>query len=124
MTWRVLPVLALLAAVSCRGDRPQGPVEHAAFGVLFGGQVQQLDEIPFELDREADAGFSSGLSRRTPSRHRCVVAARHSPAPTGATDQAGITTYVIDNLGSWTNRRYRGTYTHGNEKGTFDLVLN
>ena len=35
-----------------------------------------------------------------------------------------VATGVLDNLGSWTNRRYRGTYTHGDEKGTFDLVLN
>ena len=31
---------------------------------------------------------------------------------------------VIDNLGSWTNRRYRGTYVHGDERGTFELFLN
>ena len=35
-----------------------------------------------------------------------------------------VATGVLDNLGSWTNRRYRGTYVHGDEEGTFELYLN
>ena len=35
-----------------------------------------------------------------------------------------VATGVLDNLGSWTNRRYAGTYTYGNEAGTFLLMLN
>ena len=31
---------------------------------------------------------------------------------------------VLDNLGSWTNRRYAGTYTLGNESGEFEFMLN
>ena len=31
---------------------------------------------------------------------------------------------VIDNLGSWTNRRYMGTYTHGAEAGNFQFLIN
>lgn len=30
----------------------------------------------------------------------------------------------LSNLGSWTNRKFRGAYTLGNEKGTFDITLN
>lgn len=30
----------------------------------------------------------------------------------------------LSNLGSWTNRKYRGSYTLGNTKGTFDITLN
>jgi hypothetical protein len=29
----------------------------------------------------------------------------------------------IENLGSWTNRRYSGTYTQGTEHGTFQVTL-
>lgn len=44
--------LALLAVcVGCRRERPADPVQDAAFGVWFGDQIQELDEIPFELDR-------------------------------------------------------------------------
>ena len=35
-----------------------------------------------------------------------------------------VATGRIDNLGSWTSRRYSGTYTHGNETGTFLVTLN
>lgn len=30
----------------------------------------------------------------------------------------------LSNLGSWTNRKYRGAYTLGDERGTFDITLN
>jgi len=30
----------------------------------------------------------------------------------------------LSNLGSWTNRKYIGAYTHGGNKGTFDITLN
>ena len=35
-----------------------------------------------------------------------------------------IATGIVDNLGSWTNRRYRGTYTHGDESGEFTFLIN
>ncbi|MDG1852418.1 MAG: hypothetical protein P8J44_09915, partial [Gammaproteobacteria bacterium] len=30
----------------------------------------------------------------------------------------------LSNLGSWTNRKFRGAYTKGDTKGTFDITLN
>lgn len=30
----------------------------------------------------------------------------------------------LENLGSWTNRRYSGFYTRGDEQGTFTITLN
>lgn len=30
----------------------------------------------------------------------------------------------LENLGSWSNRKYFGTYTRGDERGTFSLTLN
>ena len=35
-----------------------------------------------------------------------------------------VATGNLKNLGSWTNRRYSGTYRHGDESGTFLLTLN
>ena len=29
----------------------------------------------------------------------------------------------LENLGSWSNRRYSGTYTHGTERGAFKVTL-
>jgi hypothetical protein len=43
-------------------------------------------------------------------------------------DGGGSATWVavgkLENLGSWVNRRYSGTYTHGDETGTFLVTLN
>lgn len=35
-----------------------------------------------------------------------------------------VLTGQLDNLGSWNNRRYLGTYRHGDETGTFLVTLN
>ena len=35
-----------------------------------------------------------------------------------------VATGKLENLGSWVNRRYSGTYRHGEETGTFSLTLN
>ena len=35
-----------------------------------------------------------------------------------------VATGKLDNLGSWVNRRYAGTYRHGDENGTFSVTLN
>jgi hypothetical protein len=35
-----------------------------------------------------------------------------------------VATGRLENLGSWVNRRYSGTYTHGDESGTFLVTLN
>ena len=43
--------LALLGLAACNDPKPKGPAARAAFGIFFGGQVQEREEIPFELDR-------------------------------------------------------------------------
>ena len=44
------------------------------------------------------------------------------------TADGGTAPYVVtgqlQNLGSWRNRRYTGTYRHGDETGTFIVTLN
>lgn len=35
-----------------------------------------------------------------------------------------VLTGTLSNLGSWTNRKFIGTYTRGNEKGNFEFTLN
>jgi hypothetical protein len=37
--------------------------------------------------------------------------------------QRWVGTGKLENLGSWNNRRYSGTYTHGNERGQFKVTL-
>jgi hypothetical protein len=45
------------------------------------------------------------------------------PAADGGTKRF-VTTGRLENLGSWVNRRYAGTYRHGEETGEFSLTLN
>ena len=47
----------------------------------------------------------------------------HMPLEGGGTER-WVATGRLSNLGSWTNRRYSGTYTHGDETGRFAVVLN
>jgi hypothetical protein len=47
------------------------------------------------------------------------------PASAGSGQSARfVATGKLENLGSWTNRRYSGTYRLGGETGTFSLSLN
>lgn len=44
--------------------------------------------------------------------------------PTADGDAAAwVATGTLENLGSWRNRRYAGTYVHGDEEGEFTLTL-
>ena len=45
------------------------------------------------------------------------------PVASGGTARY-VATGKIENLGSWVNRRYSGTYRHGDETGTFLVTLN
>jgi hypothetical protein len=48
---RALPALAVvLAACQARGNGASDGRVRAEFGIFYGGQVQQTDQIPFELD--------------------------------------------------------------------------
>lgn len=47
----VLAALSALAVTGCKTESGPDPlVERAAFGVFFGGQIQDRKELPFELD--------------------------------------------------------------------------
>src|SRR5690606_38783979 len=55
--------LLLTLALACTPNS-QSPLERAEFGVLFGGQVQERTEIPFELDTTKQAlGFVITLNQ-------------------------------------------------------------
>jgi hypothetical protein len=52
----------------CEREKPPEPVARASFGIFFGGQVQEREEIPFELDRAKQVqgfriDFSEPLAR-------------------------------------------------------------
>jgi hypothetical protein len=64
-----LLLVAVLFLGACRNREPKDLVVRAEFGVLFGGQVQTLDQIPFELDRARQTlGFQLGFARPLDAR--------------------------------------------------------
>lgn len=46
------------------------------------------------------------------------------PASGSGEPERWVATGKIENLGSWTNRRYSGSYTYGDETGEFQVTLN
>jgi hypothetical protein len=46
------------------------------------------------------------------------------PRDSGGGTARWVATGKLENLGSWTNRRYSGTYRFGNETGKFVVALN
>jgi hypothetical protein len=70
----VLCGLACAATLSCKTERDPDPlVERAAFGVFFGGQIQDRKELAFELDpAKQQQGFR--LDFRAPLVHEVPVA--------------------------------------------------
>lgn len=52
-----------------------------------------------------------------------IEAEMQAPADSG-TPVRLVATGQLENLGSWTNRRFSGTYRMGNETGNFSLSLN
>jgi hypothetical protein len=50
LAWTGFVALAGLAACEARGNAAPHSGVRAEFGIFYGGQVQERDEIPFELD--------------------------------------------------------------------------
>lgn len=79
----------LLGLAACNDPKPKGPVAHAAFGIFFGGQVQEREEIPFQLDRAKQTqGFHIDFSE-PPAKELVVgweleVPAQRKPVRPGA----------------------------------------
>jgi hypothetical protein len=109
--------LALLLSCGC-DTAPKGVVKEAEFGVFFGGQVQELKELPKQLDATRQRhGFR--LTFRAPLARDILVAWEVSLPPTDksaprpalvgqATAKAGQSVLDVplafrpsDPLGSW-----------------------
>ncbi|MEB2311465.1 MAG: hypothetical protein OZ921_13330 [Sorangiineae bacterium] len=83
---RLVGALAALLAIACgRAERAPAPLVDARLGVFFGGQVQERDEIPFELDRTRQSqGFRLDLSRVEPKAHHVRWEIERPPGKPGA----------------------------------------
>jgi hypothetical protein len=78
-------LLALLLAAGC-DKSAKGVVKEAEFGVFFGGQVQELKELPKQLDPARQRHgfrltFGSPLSRDVPVTWEIALPATDTRAP-------------------------------------------
>jgi hypothetical protein len=72
--WAGLLASGLLGGAACKSDEPRDPlVERAAFGVFFGGQIQDRKELPFELDPTKQR-IGIRIDFRAPLTHSVPVA--------------------------------------------------
>jgi hypothetical protein len=91
LTWLLMAPLLLGA---CQRRASDELVKRAEFGVFFGGQVQTLDQIPFELDRARQTlgfrlEFSRALSVSIPIAWELDVPSRTNAAGAGKTARLG-----------------------------------
>jgi len=109
--------LALLLACGCDA-KPNGVVKEAEFGVFFGGQVQELKELPKQLDATRQRHgfrltFAAPLARDIPVTWEISLPPTDKSAPRPAligqaTAKAGQSVLDVplafrpaDPLGSW-----------------------
>jgi hypothetical protein len=115
----VRAALALALLLSCACDaKPKGVVKQAEFGVFFGGQVQELKELPKQLDPARQRHgfrltFAAPLARDVPVAWEISLPPTDKSAPRPAligqaTAKAGQSVLDVplafrptDPLGSW-----------------------
>ena len=104
---------------------------HPAKGSWSGDltSFSSAEPVRIRLLIDAMSGELSGVvnpGRRSVEMTRVVLDAENwgltieADTPDGALMLEG----KLSNIGSWTNRKYRGSYTLGNTNGTFDISLN
>jgi hypothetical protein len=123
---RQLALALLLGLGGCQPDSAKGPLKSAQFGVFFGGQVQELQEIPKELDAGRQQHgfrltFQAPLARDLPVAWELLLPVTDKALPRAAlvgqaTARAGLGVLDVplafrpaDPLGSWHARVTAGS---------------
>jgi hypothetical protein len=102
---------------------------HPAKGSWSGELSSGSETTRMRLLIDAMSGELSGDIN--PGRNAVEISSAQLDAPTwGLTIRAPmpdgelVLTGTLSNLGSWTNRKYIGTFTQGNKSGNFEFTLN
>jgi hypothetical protein len=102
---------------------------HPAKGSWSGELTSGSETTRIRLLIDAMNGELSGDIN--PGRNAVEISSAELDAPTwGLTIRAPmpegelVLTGTLSNLGSWTNRKYIGTFTQGNKSGNFEFTLN
>ena len=130
-------ILGTIGAITIllSGFNATAQVGHPAKGSwigYWGPNDENLNRILLLLDwedREITGVINPGRNRVEVSRAEIdyetwtLTFEANMPTADGGTAPY-VATGKLENLGSWVNRVYSGTYEHGRESGTFKLVLN
>jgi hypothetical protein len=133
MTVRLFGARALLLALTALPATAQ--VGHPAKGSwigYWGPNDQQRNRILLLLDWENNEIVGTinpgpnavAIKRATIDYATWTMTVEAEMPVKGAGTAPYALTGKLENLGSWVNRRYSGTYEHGRERGSFDLTLN
>jgi hypothetical protein len=119
--------LALLAPAFAQVGHP---LKGSWLGFWGPGQKEQRRLILLMnwKDRQVTAVLNPGPKQVVASRADIDYGTWMLDVEANMPDAAGkpqkwIATGKVENLGSWTNRRYSGTYTWGKEQGKFSVTL-
>lgn len=126
--------LSLLAAAFLIIAAAHGQVGHPAKGSWLGywgpdPKVQRrlvlnLDWRDRAVTGEVNPGPNAAKINRSDLDYSTWTLTLEAQVPNAkGTPEKWIAVGRIENLGSWTNRRYSGTYTQGEERGTFQVTL-
>jgi hypothetical protein len=129
----IVAVFALLAtlAIGPAGAQAGHPVKGSWSG-YWGPSEAEKHRILMVLDwkdNEVVGTFNPGPNAVKVDKATLDVATwtltleAQMPTPSGGKARY-VTTGKLENLGSWNNRRYSGTYEFGRERGTFMVALN
>jgi hypothetical protein len=69
-------------------------------------------------------GVAIERSKLDPANWTLTIEAEMPPQSDSGRAAHFVATGKLENLGSWSNRRYSGTYQLGDETGTFSLIIN
>lgn len=129
--YRLLAVAAMLAAAAPLAAQVGHPAKGSWLG-YWGTSAENRNRMLLVLDWEdrrivgrINPGRNAVEVRQAEIDYDTWTLTLEADMPTAGGGTAPfVATGKLENLGSWVNRRYSGTYTHGDEQGVFLLTLN
>jgi len=133
MTARIIRFASLIACVMAIVVPAQAQLGHPAKGTWIGHwgpdakneqrMVILLDWGNQKLTGELNPGPDATKLSDAEIDYDTWTMTLKADLPENGKKQNWVATGKLENLGSWTNRRYEGTYQYGNEKGNFSFTL-
>jgi hypothetical protein len=125
-------VIALLTVATFATAQVGHPAKGSWLG-YWGPNAQTQRRVVLQLDWQNNqlSGVLNPGPRATPIQKATLsydtwtlVIEADLPIKNGEPAQHWVATGKLENLGSWSNRRFSGTYQYGAESGAFQVTLN